>query len=129
MKRYQNYSLKLNHLSNLEIEELKRSYYLGVGTKKLVEKYNIDISPNKLIQTFPLVKTRDKKCPYCKVEMYFISPSKTNKNRKEYLCITCQHKESLFGCKCRNCLLQRALEKQEYIEKNLYIVKKTKMSF
>lgn len=113
MQKIQKYRTKTNHLSSAKIESLKSEYYDGKNTQDLILKYNIDTTPNNLARTFPLVKIENEKCKYCKVAMYFIPPSKTNKNRKEYTCTSCQHRESILGCRCKNCLYQKAIEKED----------------
>ncbi len=115
---------KTSHLSLGQIENLKSDYYSGKNTKDLVKKYNIDIHPNNLCSTFPLVKTPDKRCKYCKSIMYFIPPLKNSKNRKEYFCTICLHKESLFGCKCNQCLTAKGAEILKK-ETERYLDKKT----
>jgi len=117
MQKILKHRIKTHHLSSKEIENLKSEYYAGVNTKELTLKYKIDISPNNLVNTFPLVKTVSEQCKYCKIAMYFISPTKTNKNRKEYICITCHHKESTLGCRCKKCLYQKAIEKEDVQKK------------
>ena len=113
MQKIQKYRIKTNHLSYKEIENLKSEYYAGENIKELTLKYKIDIPPNSLVYTFPLVKTVSEQCRYCKKAMYFIPPSKANKNRKEYICTTCHHKESILGCRCKKCLYQKAIEKED----------------
>ncbi len=113
MQKIQKHRIKTHHLSSKEIENLKSEYYAGVNTKELTLKYKIDISPNNLVHTFPLVKTVSEQCKYCKTDMYFIPPSKANKNRKEYICTVCHHKESILGCSCKKCLYQKAIEKAD----------------
>lgn len=110
MQKNHKYKTKLDHLSSEEIKYLKLKYYAGESTKKLTLKYSIDVAPSNLFRTFPLVRTESMKCKYCKVPMYFIPPSKTNRNRKEYICTSCQHKESILGCRCRKCLYQKAID-------------------
>jgi len=113
MQKIQKYRVKTDHLTSKEIENLKSKYYAGENTKELTLKYKIDISPNNLVHTFPLVKTVSEQCKYCKIAMYFIPPSKANKNRKEYICTACQHKKSILGCRCKKCLYQKAIEKED----------------
>ncbi len=117
---------KTSHLSVDDIERLKVEYYSGGKISELILKYNIDINPNSLVSTFPLVKTESIQCQYCKTDMYFIPPSRTSKNRKEYICITCQHKESILGCKCRQCLYRTALDKEDARNKKSLSSKKNK---
>ncbi len=104
---------KTNHLSVGQIKNLKEEYYSGKSTKSLIDKYNIDIPPSSLHTTFPLVYTPDELCKYCKAGMYFVPPPKNAQNRKIYLCTTCLHKESLFGCNCRQCISAKYEEKRE----------------
>jgi len=115
---------KTTHLSIDEIERLKMEYYSGGKTSDLVVRYNIDINPNKLVSTFPLVKTQEKQCQYCKTAMYFIPPSRSNKNRKEYVCIACQHKESILGCRCKQCMYKVAKEKEDARKKKALVSNK-----
>ncbi len=104
---------KTNHLSVEQIENLKQEYYSGESAKSLIDKYSIDISPNNLYTTFPLIKTLNEYCRFCGSVMYFIPPPKTSQSRKEYFCTTCLHKESLVGCKCRQCLYEKTNEKAQ----------------
>ncbi len=113
MQKIQKHRAKTHHLSFKEIESLKSKYYAGENTKELTLKYKIDISPNNLVHTFPLVKTVSEQCKYCKTAMFFISPSKANKNRKEYICTACHHREGILGCRCKKCLYQKAIEKED----------------
>lgn len=126
MQKHSKYSNKTNHLSSKEIENLKLEYYSGGNTKELILKYNIDITPSNLVYTFPLIKTKNEQCKYCKVTMYFISPAKTNKNRKEYVCINCNHKESILRCTCKQCLYQKAIDKEDTRKKKSITTKKNK---
>lgn len=125
MKKYEKYKNKIDHLESREIEDLKSDYYAGKNIQDLLFKYNIDTSPSSLFRTFPLIKVEDQKCKYCKVAMYLISPPKMYKNRKEYICSSCEHKVSVLPCKCKNCLYQQAMEKvKTQAKEKLY--KKTK---
>ena len=126
MQKNHRYKAKLSHLTSEEIENLKSEYYAGENTKKLTLKYNIDISPSKLSQTFPLVKTENVKCKYCKVFMHFIPPAKTNRNRKEYICTSCQHREGILGCNCKKCLYQKAIDIEDARRKKSLHSKKNK---
>lgn len=98
---------KTKHLNGKELETLKSAYYSGINTKDLVEKYDIDIHPNNLCSTFPLVEAPNISCTYCKSHMYFIPPLKSAKSREEYFCTVCEHIESIFGCKCDQCLTKK----------------------
>ena len=126
MQTNKKYRRKINHLSSDEVKNLKSEYYSGKNTQELLLKYNIDTTPNNLVRTFPLIRVENVKCKYCNVAMYFIPPSKTNKNRKEYICTSCQHKESILGCRCRNCLYQKAIEKEDAQKKKSLNKKKYK---
>jgi len=113
MQKNHKYKTKLNHLSFEEIENLKSEYYSGENTKGLTFKYSIDIAPSSLFRTFPLVKTENIKCKYCKNTMYFIPPAKANKNRRAYICTDCQHEERTSGCRCKKCLYQKAIDTED----------------
>lgn len=126
MQKNHKYKTKLNHLSHEELESLKSEYYSGENTKGLTLKYNIDVAPSSLFRTFPLVRTENIKCKYCKIAMYFIPPVKTNRNRKEYICTSCQHKESILGCRCKKCLYQKAINKEDTRKKKSLQSKKNK---
>lgn len=126
MQKHYKYKTKLDHLSSVEIENLKSEYYSGENTKGLTLKYNIDVVPSNLFRTFPLVRTENTKCKYCKTAMHFIPPAKASRNRKEYICTSCQHKESILGCRCRKCLHQKAIDIEDARRKKSLYYKKNK---
>ena len=114
------YVAKTEHLTATQIENLKSEYYAGENVDGIIQKYKVDIRPSCLWKSFPLVEAKDESCKFCESVMYFIFPSKTSKNKKEYLCMTCSHKKSLYGCNCKQCLREKAAEKEQaQIEKSL----------
>lgn len=114
------YVAKLEHLTTEQIENLKSEYYAGENVNRIIEKYKVDIRASNLWKSFPLVEAKDESCKFCGSIMYFISPSKTSKNKKEYLCTACLHRKSFYGCNCNQCLREKAAEKEQAkIEKSL----------
>ncbi len=107
MHAYQKYKDKLSHLTPDEIQTLMSDYYKGEITYKLIKRYKIDILIKNLHKAFPLQKTPEHLCVYCKESMYKIPQAKENEHIKEYICTSCNHIDGPFGCVCKNCILAR----------------------
>ncbi len=120
MNQNSKYLNRIEHLSAQQIEELKSEYYSSVPIADILDKYKINVSPMNLWKTFPLVSTPQKQCKYCASVMYEVSLSRSRVHRNEYLCTRCSHHESPYGCSCKQCLREKAQQKeQQLIEQSL----------
>jgi hypothetical protein len=116
---------EISHLSEEQIEELYARYLAGEKNSSLIEFYNIDIHPNKLIRILPPIKREDKMCPYCLIAMYSRRKGKSSHswNTPPMECLSCQHEEYDNGpqgkmCSCDNCNKNRQEQEQEMLEKS-----------
>lgn len=114
------------HLTEEEIAGLINQYYAGVKVKELIELYNIDILPSKLVSVFPLVKINIK-CEFCDIPMTTKLNSKSSYEQlspKDIICSKCQHLHNK-SCKCLNCIEKYKLkELEKNINKITSIIKK-----
>lgn len=102
--------VRLNHLTDEQIEELIKKYYNGVKTNKLIEEYEIDIASNSLYTIFPPEVCNDKICPNCNVALVRKRVGKTSfRYGSTASCPICGH-EDTFYCKCKKCVEKRELE-------------------
>ena len=52
---------KLNHLSQKQIEEVVKKYMdKSIKIQDILDEYDIDVKPSKLLQLLPPVKTQEK---------------------------------------------------------------------
>lgn len=111
---------EIQHLSEVQIEELYQKYLNGAKNADLIEEYGINVTPNKLITVFPPRKLLNELCPYCSVPMYSKRKSKSYSSWDTIPieCYECEHK--LFidtngynrrECRCENCLTIRHQER------------------
>lgn len=103
-------SKEIEHLSSEEIEELYEMYISGTKNQELIELFDIDINPNKLIKIFPPIEHKDILCPYCQVSMFTKRKSKSSYDEADIVCLKCKHKkisQNYYGyinyCSCINC--------------------------
>lgn len=101
---------ELKHLSSEQIYDLLRQYYKGEKASVLIEKFNINVRPSKLYQTFP-VRNLFALCLYCSEILQEAFPSVTSKKVNPATCPACGHKEEQ-NCRCDNCQ-ELALQKRQ----------------
>ena len=108
---------KLAHLSQKEIEEVVSMYQEGrIKISEILERFNIDVKPGKLLQILPPEKT-EKVCEMCGEYMYRQLAARTSsfKNRNDYFCLKCGHKEFVTNkqenkvCSCEGCTTKRKM--------------------
>lgn len=112
----------LSHLKNEEIDSLISKYYNpDYRVKDIINEYNLNILPSKLLSFFPPLKHDDILCKFCQCSMFSKRLSKSeHQSRYQYekdkFCLKCGHISSTrtFGvaCKCDSCAEARALEKR-----------------
>jgi len=123
MHKYLKYRDRTQHLSKHEQLKLLCAYYRGENIGALIQKYNINISIHDFYLTLYLAKTAKYTCPYCKVNMHRVPPSKNKKYKKEYFCKSCWHIEGTYNCTCQNCIARKQaiafekLQKQQILRK------------
>lgn len=121
-------SLKIQHLSENQIEELYSRYMNGEKNSVLIEEYSIDVNPSALINIFPPIVHDDKICPYCRIPMISKRKSKSSYSgdTPPINCTICGHHEysdeSRYywnkECNCNQC---RQLKKSQEEEKQSQI--------
>lgn len=113
-------SIEISHLSSDEVEQLYHRYIQGEKNAVLVGEFNIDITPNKLIDVFPPQVLNDTLCPYCGTPMFHKRKSKSHSRWDDIIvrCFQCEHKvffsdhsPSTQQCNCGKCVTLRWQEK------------------
>ncbi|MEA1227985.1 hypothetical protein ODQ17_01300 [Acinetobacter sp. IRS14] len=94
----------ISHLTNEDVTELINQYYAGVKVKELIDQYNLNIPPSKIISLFPLLKL-EIKCEFCNIPMVTKLNSKSSYeqlSRKDIICLKCKHLQNRL-CNCLKC--------------------------
>lgn len=121
----------LSHLNENELEELICKYYnKEYRVKDIINEYNLEILPTKLLSFFPPIKHENINCEYCNNNMFSNRPSRSEYQsrysyEKDKFCLNCGHVSSdrTFGdsCNCNGCQEYQTkkvlLEEQKRIEK------------
>lgn len=120
-------SPQLNHLSKEQIDALIERYYTSKkdSPSKLVEEYQINISPNSLYKLFPNLICKEE-CPYCGVHLQEIPYSRSaqkDRRKHEPFCPNCFHKSTGY-CMCENCKKKREQAKAQKIIAEETIIQK-----
>lgn len=116
---------RLKHLNKDEIIELINQYYSGESSKKLIEKYNINISISKLYTLFPPIVHEDIICPYCNITMITKRvPKSALKERNKPYCPICYHSYS-EDCKCNKCETERSTKRQKILDEKIRLIHET----
>lgn len=114
---------KLNHLSQKQIEEVVKKYMdKSIKIQDILDEYDIDVKPSKLLQLLPPVKTQEK-CQICGEYLYKKIESRTsysyNRDSLAGFCMKCGHKEYLKNtwgqkrCTCNGCLEIEKIKQEE----------------
>ncbi len=109
----------LEKLTNEEIKTILLAYYDGDSATSLIEKYDLDISPQALYKQFPPIVTKHE-CVYDENRMVVNLPGKSSNDdyywsNPDCYCSHCGHKYQGM-CACDNCKEVAALEKDAKIE-------------
>lgn len=92
----------LDHLSKEEIANLKERYYRGEPVYKLVNEYDLNVSPSMFHNLFPPEQVVKYGCSGCKVNLVVDALPRTKQNKeydkKQFFCPLCGRKP--FAEKC-----------------------------
>ena len=106
---------KLAHLSLEQIDQIMARYYIGLDpVKRLVEEFRIDVYPNNLYSLFPPKIHEGQQCPYCKITLISIMPSKSELQTyvPKPFCPDCGHQGGEH-CQCISCGQIRMIREEE----------------
>ncbi|MCC8461836.1 MAG: hypothetical protein LN546_01295 [Rickettsia endosymbiont of Ecitomorpha arachnoides] len=108
----------LSHLTQKQLEDLIKRYYDNEKVDNLLKEFNINISPNSLVNLFPLIPHHELFCKYCQDTNLVIRLKGRNykyygENGFDLFCPMCNHNDN-SSCSCDNC--KKAIKQQKQIK-------------
>lgn len=118
----------LNHLNEMQIEDLMERYYSGETIKKLLSDFQLDVRASALYKLFPPEEFENYNCEYCDSVLVTDRRSKDLQKAPRYerdlYCPVCGHKPySTPLCQCESCKQAR----QELREYQLSLINTTRL--
>ncbi|MBL1244585.1 MAG: hypothetical protein COA39_009410 [Sulfurimonas sp.] len=100
MHKYLKHRYKLVNLPNHVQDEITKMNYNEENVEKMINLCKLDININSFF-IIALKIENDLVYKYCRTNLYKIAPSKTRRDKKEYICKNCYYTAGKHNCECK----------------------------